>query len=211
MLRGFFDATSCRVEKRCASCAPPSGSSRLRKFACTDGSLKRYRLSKTWRASGFCCIRLLSRENLAVNVARYKLWRHAQITLHAYSQCFIRRGDFQFGASFAAGQDLPYKKRFRIASSHRCISQRASTLVSRPGGRCAGCAPFFDAAGCRIEKSRPCQRRQICLGTESFFGDFLDSHLRCSPSGPASPFAPHAAQCDKESYTRKARKLCSCL
>ena len=46
------------------------------------------------------------------------------------------------------------------------------------------------------------------LDLNVFFGDFLDSHLRCSPFGPASPFAPHAAQCAKESYPRKARKPC---
>ena len=49
------------------------------------------------------------------------------------------------------------------------------------------------------------------LDLNVFFGDFLDSHLRCSPFGPASPFAPHAAQCAKESYPRKARKHCCCL
>ena len=52
-----------------------------------------------------------------------------------------------------------------------------------------------------------------------FFGYFLDSRLWRSPPyqvrgrlfGPATPFVPHAAQCDKESNPRVARKLCSCF
>jgi hypothetical protein len=42
------------------------------------------------------------------------------------------------------------------------------------------------------------------LDLNVFFGDFLDSRLRRSPSGPASPFARHAAQCAKESYPRES-------
>lgn len=36
-----------------------------------------------------------------------------------------------------------------------------------------------------------------------FYDDFPDSRLRRSPFGPASLFAPHAAQCDKESATHQ--------
>jgi hypothetical protein len=40
----------------------------------------------------------------------------------------------------------------------------------------------------------------------AFFGYFLDSRLRRSPFGPASPFAPQAAQCAKESNSRTQRE-----
>ncbi len=39
-----------------------------------------------------------------------------------------------------------------------------------------------------------------------FFGYFLDSRLWRSPFGPASPFAPQAAQCAKESNSRISAK-----
>ncbi|MEG4301051.1 hypothetical protein QUA41_31465, partial [Microcoleus sp. Pol11C1] len=63
------------------------------------------------------------------------------------------------------------------ASGHR-LADIADVLVlkrnRRPKGRRTGCAPFFDAAGCRIEKSRPSIRWQIRFVTESFLW-FLDS------------------------------------
>ena len=52
---------------------------------------------------------------------------------------------------------------------------------------------------------------RFALDLSVFFGDFLDSRLRHSPFGPASPFAPQAIQCAKESYPRKARKPCRWL
>ena len=60
----------------------------------------------------------------------------------------------------------------------------------RPGGRRTGRAPFFDEAGRLIEKSRLRFRLKFRIGLECF----LDSRFQRSPFGPASPFAPQAAQ-----------------
>ncbi len=49
------------------------------------------------------------------------------------------------------------------------------------------------------------------LDLSVFFGYFLDSRLRRSPFGPASPFAPLAAQCAKESNSRPSAKKVPCL
>ncbi len=53
-----------------------------------------------------------------------------------------------------------------------------------PEGGAQGCAPFFDAAGCRIEKSPQPHRRQICPGTKEFsLVPFLTRACGARPSG----------------------------
>jgi hypothetical protein len=64
-------------------------------------------------------------------------------------------------------------------------------FLCRPKGRRTGRAPFFDAAGCRIEKSRPRVRWQICLGIKEF--------------SLVTFFAT------KKVTRAQARKLCSCF
>ena len=59
-------------------------------------------------------------------------------------------------------------QRWRIRSFRRIAKRRRAPSNRRPGGRRTGGAPFFDAAGCRIEKSRQTCRRQICPGTREF-------------------------------------------
>jgi len=59
-------------------------------------------------------------------------------------------------------------RRRQMRSFRRIAKRRRAPSNRRPGGRRTGGARFFDAAGCRIEKSRQTCRRQICLGTESF-------------------------------------------
>ena len=79
--------------------------------------------------------------------------------------------------------------------------------IFRPKGRRTERAPFFYAARMphrKIPSMSP--TAGLLWHSRVFFGYFLDSRLRRSPSyqvrgrlfGPASPFAPQAAQCDKE-------------
>ncbi len=75
-------------------------------------------------------------------------------------------------------------RRWRMCSFRRSTKRRRTPCKRRPGGRRTGGAPFFDAAGCRIEKSRPCRRRQICLGTRNFsLVTFLTRAYGARPSG----------------------------
>jgi hypothetical protein len=64
-------------------------------------------------------------------------YRYVQCSLLASCQFqhLIRHNDFQFGASFPAGQDPPYKQRvLRAASSHRHIRERESITTVDPEG-----------------------------------------------------------------------------
>ena len=70
-------------------------------------------------------------------------------------QLAIRHGVTQFVASLMAGQDPPYKIRLTDRSRHFVASQSDNErpAIVDPEGGTQGVSRFFDAAGCRIEKS----------------------------------------------------------
>ena len=63
-------------------------------------------------------------------------------------------------------------------------------LIADPEGDAQDVHRFSMRQGCFIEKSPPRLSRQFRSGLECF----LDSRFQRSPFGPASPFAPQAAQ-----------------
>jgi hypothetical protein len=83
-----------------------------------------------------------------------------------------RPHDFALQELSSNSQDTWHLSMLRSLAISPCCRRmaklRGATCNRRPRGRHTGCAPFFDAAGCRIEKSRPRRRRQIRLGTKEF-------------------------------------------
>ena len=96
----------------------------------------------------------------------------------------------------------PYKLRPTdlVKKGHRPIATSVAVQLSNIGDPKGGAQDAYRFSMRQDASSKDPGHASVGrfeLDMSVFFGDFLDSRLRHSPFGPASPFAPQAAQCAK--------------
>ena len=143
-----------------------------------------------------------------------RLQDHRDVTLYWHSKNSSVAGhDLSWNTVSPCHEVIRSLPKFQQSiSSHRCPDYGVVGLDCRPGGRRTGRAPFFDETGMSHRKiPTSLQTAGLNWTWNVFFGYFLDSRLWRSPFGTASPFAPLAAQCAKESNSRTSAKKIQAL